>query len=168
MSINDKPFGALITNGLGYSPSILITSFFSLILEVEIVIPPVVPPKGTVGGGGTIYVPYPEHLRRKRRLIIFTVQSAGGFYWRKEYLVDIFKVNYIVQVVNITSKILNMAEASYKVSVNSVKNLSETVKTTIGNLKISTVDAIQESNIKIGNLVSKAIKPIVTFIKKDK
>jgi len=167
MAINNNPYGALITNGLGYSPSILITGFFSLLIEVQVVIPPVVPPGGAVGGGGTIYVPYPEHLRKKRRLVIFTVTNASGFHWKREYLVDLVKAEYIVKVVNITSRFLNAAESTYKVAVGGIKNLSESVKTSVGNLK-TVASSAAESTIKIGNLISKAVKPIVTFIKKDK
>ena len=164
MAINNKSYGALITNGLGYSPSILITGFFSLLIEVQVVVPP---KPGAISGGGTIYVPYPEHLRRKRRLVIFTVTTASGFHWKREYLIDLVKAEYVVKVMNITSRFLNAAESTYKVAVVGIKNLTESVKTSVGNLK-TVGESLSDSTIKIGNLFTKIVKPVVTFIKKDK
>lgn len=171
MAINDKPYGALITTGLGYSYSTYITAnIFSLELGLEVVVPPVEEEKprgGTIWGGGTVYVPFPEHLRKKRKLLIFTVNGPDNFHWKKEYLVDINKVDYVVKIFNFTTRILTVAESTYKVTVKGIQNLSESVKTTVGNIK-TVASSVAESTIKVGNLVTKAVKPIVTFIRKDK
>jgi hypothetical protein len=134
--INDKPYGALITGGLGYNPSIYLTSFFSLITVEVGPVPPVQPPSG----GGTVpFGGLQPYFADDRRLVTITIKM-GQKTWIEKYIVTADRAKVIVKTIEIINKYKSKAQVSIakitnktknaaKVSVSSVKNAFAKVST---------------------------------------
>ena len=100
--INQYPYGALITKGLGYDNTIYITSFFHLITVEVSPIPPI------IGGGGTTagplpYGPFQPYYDEHRRLVRITIH-LGGKMWVEEYIVTLHRADVIVNIINLINK----------------------------------------------------------------
>lgn len=158
--INDKPYGSLITMGLGYDASTLITSFFGLVTVTVTEVPIEVPQRGSGAGGGTVYTPYPEELRRNRRLVTITIRLGNDQVWTTERILPLEKAQLIVRAMNFVNK---MALKS-RIIVNSISTVLKS-PIIIGNLFTR---ASTPPSVTAGNVVESSKTITVNFGNNDK
>ena len=128
MSLVTKNYGLIITKGLG-APACctLLTANFGLVCgcSVEIITPPV---GGGGGGGGYIpvrpgyYIPVDRTWTKDTRIVVVTVKM-GENTWRKHYVVDEPKAQYLVTVANI----INNVAGKVRISIEKIKHISKKI-----------------------------------------
>lgn len=104
-----RPWGPLITNGLGTSAccGLLLAGMGAWQCFVGITPPP---PSGGGGGGGIasgqgVYIPWPPNIKKKpkTRVVKITV-IASGKKWERAYVIDEKHANLTVRVINVINK----------------------------------------------------------------
>jgi len=123
--INDKPYGALITGGLGYTPTIYLTSFFSLItVEVGPVEPPIPTPTPSGGGGTVPFGGLRPYYADDKRLVTITIKM-GQQTWVEKYIVTADRAKVIVKIIEVINKLRAKAQVSISQVTNKTKNAAK-------------------------------------------
>lgn len=63
--------------------------------------PVVVQPSGGTGAGGPFLVPFPDHLRKKKRYVYISIRTDKVKLWTSEYLLDVENPHYNVEITNL-------------------------------------------------------------------
>lgn len=127
MAVVGNKYGAIITKGLGFPACCaIITAPFGLVCGC--IVEPVPPPDNAGGGGGGLYPVLPPLYHTPRgqrvptidtRLVTITIKMKDKEVWRRKYVVNKYKGDIVVNVINI----INRIKEKTSVGVNNIRQV---------------------------------------------